>query len=452
MSPSPEQVRQASDPATPGQTLADLAAAHIDLQPVIARNPSTYPGLLDWLRKHGDAAVQVALAARDRGETSAPPPPPPTSFPPAPPATFPPRDQPLQPAVQGFGAPTSGWTEPSRSVPITWLNHDLRYRIALLGVALAGLLDILVGPLISQVLSQSFDYSNYSSFLVGSFVVGILPSLAFSAAIFVLPSRHKNKIIALVLAGAPIAIMFLQFVLSVIQGSYGIGSFQLLLYPAAIAAWLVVRMRPVAAFGLLPIALLSVAIKYFLIGFGFGYGYGYGIDAVQVILGLLAVGVLVGIAWLARLIAQRKAAALTPAEQAAAYDAAQHAARVAHVQQWEAAYSSAHGGERPPPGSLPPMASPTYGAVPAYSSTPAYAGAPGYNPHTNTMAILALVFGLGGGLLGIIFGHLALGQIRRTGEQGHGMAIAGLVFGYIGAGALVILLIVYFATLGRYYY
>lgn len=50
---------------------------------------------------------------------------------------------------------------------------------------------------------------------------------------------------------------------------------------------------------------------------------------------------------------------------------------------------------------------------------------------TNVFAILALVFGLLGGVLGIVFGHIALSQIRRTGEEGRALAIAGLVLGYL---------------------
>ncbi|MGV8875189.1 MAG: DUF4190 domain-containing protein, partial [Rhodococcus sp. (in: high G+C Gram-positive bacteria)] len=33
--------------------------------------------------------------------------------------------------------------------------------------------------------------------------------------------------------------------------------------------------------------------------------------------------------------------------------------------------------------------------------------------------------------LGIIFGHISLSQIKRTGEQGRGLALAGLIIGYI---------------------
>ena len=59
------------------------------------------------------------------------------------------------------------------------------------------------------------------------------------------------------------------------------------------------------------------------------------------------------------------------------------------------------------------------------------------------MAILALIFGLGGGLLGIVFGHVAHSQIRNTGERGWGLATAGLVFGYLG-----LLVIVAFVVIG----
>lgn len=51
---------------------------------------------------------------------------------------------------------------------------------------------------------------------------------------------------------------------------------------------------------------------------------------------------------------------------------------------------------------------------------------------TNTMAILSLVFAFFVSILAVVFGHVALGQIRRTGEPGGGMAVAGLVLGYIG--------------------
>jgi hypothetical protein len=50
---------------------------------------------------------------------------------------------------------------------------------------------------------------------------------------------------------------------------------------------------------------------------------------------------------------------------------------------------------------------------------------------TNTLAILALVFGILGSVLAVVFGHIALSQITRTGAQGRGLAIAGLILGYL---------------------
>lgn len=56
--------QQAADPATPQQVLADIAALRPDLRPVVALNPSAYPGLLDWLGTLGEPGVDTALAQR----------------------------------------------------------------------------------------------------------------------------------------------------------------------------------------------------------------------------------------------------------------------------------------------------------------------------------------------------------------------------------------------------
>jgi hypothetical protein len=53
------------------------------------------------------------------------------------------------------------------------------------------------------------------------------------------------------------------------------------------------------------------------------------------------------------------------------------------------------------------------------------------------MAIASLVCSLSGllcgvgALLGIIFGHIALSQIKRNGQEGRGLAIAGTIIGYV---------------------
>jgi peptidyl-prolyl cis-trans isomerase B (cyclophilin B) len=50
---------------------------------------------------------------------------------------------------------------------------------------------------------------------------------------------------------------------------------------------------------------------------------------------------------------------------------------------------------------------------------------------TNGMAIAALILVFVFFPLGIIFGHVARGQIKRTGESGWGLATAALVLGYL---------------------
>jgi hypothetical protein len=66
---------------------------------------------------------------------------------------------------------------------------------------------------------------------------------------------------------------------------------------------------------------------------------------------------------------------------------------------------------------------------------------------TNSLAVASLICGLAQPFLGlttipaIVLGYVARGQIRRTGEDGHGLATAGLVLGWIGAGIVVLVLL-----------
>jgi Domain of unknown function (DUF4190)/Domain of unknown function (DUF1707) len=69
-------------------------------------------------------------------------------------------------------------------------------------------------------------------------------------------------------------------------------------------------------------------------------------------------------------------------------------------------------------------------------------------PPTNGLAIGAMICGIAeiftlgfAAIPAVILGHLARAQIKRTGERGDGMAIAGLVLGYLGlAGWLLLIL------------
>jgi hypothetical protein len=68
------------------------------------------------------------------------------------------------------------------------------------------------------------------------------------------------------------------------------------------------------------------------------------------------------------------------------------------------------------------------------------------SPGTNGLAIASMVLGIIwlywlGSILAVIFGHIALSQIKRTNQGGKGMAVAGLVLGYIGLAVLVVVII-----------
>ncbi len=47
-----------------------------------------------------------------------------------------------------------------------------------------------------------------------------------------------------------------------------------------------------------------------------------------------------------------------------------------------------------------------------------------------------------GSILAVVLGHVALHQIQASRETGRGMAIAGLVLGYIGIGAGILAIVV----------
>jgi hypothetical protein len=104
-----------------------------------------------------------------------------------------------------------------------------------------------------------------------------------------------------------------------------------------------------------------------------------------------------------------------------------------------------------------PAQGPASGAVHGGTVPPGYAGYGGGSPsapygqvaqQTNGLAIAALICGCAGfllfipGILGIIFGFIARGQIKRSNGQqkGDGMAIAGIIVGF-GWVALLVLTI-----------
>lgn len=86
-------------------------------------------------------------------------------------------------------------------------------------------------------------------------------------------------------------------------------------------------------------------------------------------------------------------------------------------------------------------AAPATPAAPAAPAAPAYAApaAPVYTaPRTNTLAIVALIVSFFFSIVGVILGHIALSQIKKTHEGGRGLAIAALIIGYVSIAITVI--------------
>ncbi len=97
---------------------------------------------------------------------------------------------------------------------------------------------------------------------------------------------------------------------------------------------------------------------------------------------------------------------------------------------------------------------PGYTPAPGYAQTPGYAQAPSAAP-TNTMAIVSMISSIIGWfafgslcIVGVILGHISLKQLKTSGEGGRGMALTGLIMGYIGIAGWVIGLIIFFIVLG----
>ena len=73
----------------------------------------------------------------------------------------------------------------------------------------------------------------------------------------------------------------------------------------------------------------------------------------------------------------------------------------------------------------------------------------------NGLAIASLVLSVVGlSLIGVILGHIALSQVKRTGEQGSVLALIGVILGYLGILVGIIFVIVGIVMLasGMYFF
>jgi hypothetical protein len=110
----------------------------------------------------------------------------------------------------------------------------------------------------------------------------------------------------------------------------------------------------------------------------------------------------------------------------------------------------------PPPGAWQQPSQPAQWQQPGYQQPGPpgqwYGPPPGYPQYpfappqrTNGMAIASLVLGILwiywiGSILALVFGYIARNQIRQRGEAGGGLALAGIILGWVGIGLLALAL------------
>ena len=113
-----------------------------------------------------------------------------------------------------------------------------------------------------------------------------------------------------------------------------------------------------------------------------------------------------------------------------------------------------------PPEPMPATSEPTPPAPTYTPPTPAYAPPVVYSQYAvapsrpyNAWAIVSICFAAStvigtwclGGLVAVITGHVARSQIKRSGEQGSSLALAGLIVGYVSIGLTLAVIAAYIA-------
>lgn len=83
-----------------------------------------------------------------------------------------------------------------------------------------------------------------------------------------------------------------------------------------------------------------------------------------------------------------------------------------------------------------------------YQSQPVHQAEATALGQTNAYALVAIIMAFIMPILGIIFGHLSLSQIKRTGDAGRGLALTGLIFGYAYFAFIVLFMIFYVSMIG----
>lgn len=84
----------------------------------------------------------------------------------------------------------------------------------------------------------------------------------------------------------------------------------------------------------------------------------------------------------------------------------------------------------------------------SYVGQPAPVAPPTTLAYTNTFALVSIITAFLAPIAAIIFGHMALGQIKRTGDAGRGLALTGLIIGYAYFVMIALFIIFYIGMIG----
>jgi hypothetical protein len=88
----------------------------------------------------------------------------------------------------------------------------------------------------------------------------------------------------------------------------------------------------------------------------------------------------------------------------------------------------------------PAYAQPGAPAAPVHAPRPAL---PTALAQTNAFALVSIILAFVQPIAAVVFGHIALSQIKRNGDAGRGMALTGLIIGYVYVAFIVLFVIAY---------
>lgn len=94
-----------------------------------------------------------------------------------------------------------------------------------------------------------------------------------------------------------------------------------------------------------------------------------------------------------------------------------------------------------------------FAPIPEATSVPAAQYVPLQAPsttlaYTNTFALVSIITAFISPIAAVVFGHLALGQIKRNGDAGRGLALTGLIIGYSYFAFIALFIIFYLSIIG----